>query len=119
LTKILIPGAGGFTGSHLTELCVESELEVVTFARHYSNNSWCWLESSKYHDEMEVILGDVRDYDSVSKAIKVCHAEFHLEALIRITYSYVTSLSYTLTNVDGTNNVLEGDKNLGLEQVYS
>ena len=119
MTKILITCAGGFTSSHLTELCVESEIEVVTFARHNSNNSWGWMESSKYHDEMEVILGDVRDYDSVSKAIKGCHAEFHLAALIGIPYSYVTPLAYILTNVEGTNNVLEGAKNLGLEQVYS
>ena len=116
MTKILINGAGGFTVSHFTELCVESEIEVVTFARHNSNNSWGWLESSKYHDEMEVILGDVRDYDSVSKAIKGCHAEFHLAALIGIPYSYVTPLTYTPSNVDGTHNVLEGDKNPGLEQ---
>ena len=113
MNKILITGATGFIGSHLTELCVESEIDVVTFARHNSNNSWGWLESSKYHDEMEVILGDVRVYDSVSKTIKGCHAEFNLAALIRIPYSYVTPLAYILTNVEGTNNVLEGAKNLG------
>ena len=77
------------------------------------------MERSTYHVEMEVILGDVRDYDSVSKAIKGSHAEFHLAALIGIPYSYVTPLAYILTNVEGTNNVLEGAKNLGLEQVYS
>jgi dTDP-glucose 4,6-dehydratase len=71
------------------------------------------MKSPKYHDEMEVILGDVRDYDSASKARKGCHAEFHLAALIGIPYSYVTPLAYMLTNVEGTNNVLEGAKNLG------
>ena len=113
MTKILITGAGGFIGSHLAELCLESEIEVVAFDRYNSDNSSGWLESSKYQDEMEIILGDIRDYDSVSKAIKGCHAEFHLAALIGIPYSYVTPLVYILTNVEGTNNVLEGAKNLG------
>jgi NAD dependent epimerase/dehydratase len=66
---------------------------------------------------MEVILGDVRDYDSVSKAMKGCGAVFHLAALIGIPYSYVSPLAYIRTNVEGTYNVLEATKNLELEQV--
>jgi len=117
LTKILITGAGGFIGSHLAELCLESEIEVVAFDRYNSDNSWGWLESSKYQDEMEIILGDIRDYDSVSKAMKGCSAVFHLAALIGIPYSYVSPLAYIRTNVEGTYNVLEAAKNQELEQV--
>ena len=66
---------------------------------------------------MRVILGDIRDYDSVSKAMKECDAVFHLAALIGIPYSYLSPLAYIRTNVEGTYNVLESAKNLGLEQV--
>jgi len=66
---------------------------------------------------MEVILGDIRDYDSVSKAIIGCSAVFHLAALIGIPYSYTSPLAYIRTNVEGTYNVLEAAKNLDLEQV--
>tara|TARA_B100001123_G_C15302060_1_gene1021377 strand:+ start:994 stop:1968 length:975 start_codon:yes stop_codon:yes gene_type:complete len=117
LTKILITGACGFIGSHLAELCVKNEIEVVAFDRYNPNNSWGWLESLDCHDEMEVILGDVRDYDSVSKAMKGCTAVFHLAALIGIPYSYVSPLAYIRTNVEGTYNVLEAAKNLNLEQI--
>jgi NAD dependent epimerase/dehydratase len=66
---------------------------------------------------MEVILGDVRDYDSVSKAMEGCSGVFHLAALIGIPYSYVSPLAYIRTNIEGTYNVLEAAKNLGLEQI--
>ena len=117
MTKILITGACGFIGSHLAELCVKNEIEVVAFDRYNPNNSWGWLESLDCQDEMEVILGDVRDYDSVSKAMKGCSAVFHLAALIGIPYSYVSPLAYIRTNIEGTYNVLEASKNLKLEQV--
>ena len=66
---------------------------------------------------MKVILGDVRDYDSVSKAMESCNAVFHLAALIGIPYSYVSPLAYIRTNIEGTYNVLEAAKNLELEHV--
>ena len=66
---------------------------------------------------MEVILGDVRDYDSVSKTMKGCDAVFHLAALIGIPYSYVSPLAYIRTNIEGTYNVLESAKNFSLDQV--
>ena len=85
--KILITGATGFIGSHLAEVCVEKGFNVIAFDRYNSNNHWGWLEGSRYKDDMEVILGDVRDYDSVFKAMKECDAVFHLAALIGIPYS--------------------------------
>ena len=115
--KVLITGATGFIGSHLTELCVKKGFDVAAFDRYNPNNHWGWLEESKYKDDIEVILGDVRDYDSVSKAMKECNTVFHLAALIGIPYSYVSPLAYIRTNVEGTYNVLEAAKQLGLENV--
>ena len=115
--KVLITGATGFIGSHLAELCVELGIHVVAFDRYNPNNHWGWLENSKYKKEITVILGDIRDYDSVSKAMKGCSAVFHLAALIGIPYSYISPLAYIRTNIEGTYNVLESAKNLDLDEV--
>jgi len=115
--RILVTGATGFIGSHLTELCVKKGFDVVAFDRYNPNNHWGWLEESKYKDDIDVILGDVRDYDSVSKAMEGCDVVFHLAALIGIPYSYVSPLAYIRTNVEGTYNILEAAKYLGLEKV--
>jgi len=116
-SSILITGATGFIGSHLVETCVEKGFKVRAFDRYNSNNDWGWLEESKYKNEIEVVLGDIRDYDSVSKAMHNCNSVFHLAALIGIPYSYVSPLAYIRTNVEGTYNVLEAAKNLELEEV--
>lgn len=115
--KILITGATGFIGSHLSELCIEKGFNVVAFDRYNPNNHWGWLENSEYRNDIEVILGDVRDYDSVSKAMVGCNSVFHLAALIGIPYSYVSPLAYIRTNIEGTYNVLEASKNNNIEQV--
>jgi len=115
--KTLVTGATGFIGSHLTEYLVEKGFSVVAFDRYNSNNDWGWLEHSKYKNDVQVILGDIRDYDSVSKAMIGCKAVFHLAALIGIPYSYVSPLAYIRTNIEGTYNVLEAAKNLELEQI--
>jgi NAD dependent epimerase/dehydratase len=114
---ILITGATGFIGSHLTEYFVEKGFNVVAFDRYNSNNDWGWLENSTYKNDFQVILGDIRDYDSVSKAMVGCDAVFHLAALIGIPYSYVSPLAYIRTNIEGTYNVLEAAKNLNMEQI--
>ncbi|MDP7608340.1 MAG: GDP-mannose 4,6-dehydratase, partial [Candidatus Marinimicrobia bacterium] len=115
--KVLITGATGFIGSHLAELCIERDFDVVAFDRYNPNNNWGWLENSKYTPSMEVILGDVRDYDSVSKAMEGCSGVLHLAALIGIPYSYNSPLAYIRTNVEGTYNILEAAKNLELDQI--
>ena len=115
--KILITGATGFIGSHLAEHLVEKGFKVVAFDRYNPNNHWGWLEESAYKNDMNVILGDIRDYDSVSKAMKGCSAVFHLAALIGIPYSYISPLAYIRTNIEGTYNVLESAKNLDLDEV--
>ena len=101
----------------MAEQCVEKGYNVIAFDRYNPNNHWGWLEESVYKNDMEVILGDVRDYDSVSKAMEGCNSVFHLAALIGIPFSYLSPLAYVRTNIEGTYNVLEGAKNLNLEQV--
>jgi NAD dependent epimerase/dehydratase len=115
--KILITGATGFIGSHLTEHLCKIGFDIIAFDRYNSNNNWGWLENSKYKNDFQIILGDIRDYDSVSKVMVGCDAVFHLAALIGIPYSYVSPLAYIRTNVEGTYNVLESAKNLNLKQV--
>jgi nucleoside-diphosphate-sugar epimerase len=115
--KVLVTGAAGFIGSHLTELLVEEGFLVKAFVRYNSKNNWGWLEKSEAKDEVEVITGDIRDYDSVHNALKDCEAVFHLAALIGIPYSYVSPKAYIETNITGTYNILQASKELGTEKI--
>ena len=115
--KVLITGATGFIGSHLTELCVENGYSVKAFDRYNPNNHWGWLEGSSYKSEIEVVLGDIRDYDSVHNSMKECDVVFHLAALIGIPYSYISPLAYIRTNIEGTYNVLEAARRLELDDI--
>jgi dTDP-glucose 4,6-dehydratase len=115
--KVLITGATGFIGSHLTELCIENGYSVKAFDRYNPNNNWGWLEGSSYKSEIEVILGDIRDYDSVYNSMKGCDVVFHLAALIGIPYSYISPLAYIRTNIEGTYNVLEAARRMELDDI--
>ena len=115
--KVLITGAGGFIGSHLAERCVESGFSVKAFVHYNSRNSWGWLDDSPLRNDMEIITGDIRDYDSVSRAINGCSAVFHLAALIGIPYSYVSPMAYIKTNIEGTYNVLETSRVGSVENI--
>jgi len=117
MKKVLVTGAGGFIGSHLTELLVEQGFSVKAFVHYNSKNNWGWLESSGVKNEVEVIAGDIRDFDSVYNATKGCSGVFHLAALIGIPYSYISPKAYIETNITGTYNVLQTAKELELEQV--
>jgi len=117
MKKILITGATGFVGSHLSELCVEKGFEVVAFDKYGPNYDLGWLKKSKYRDDINFVFGDIRDYDSVLKTIKGCKIVFHLAALVGIPYSYLSPLAYLKTNVEGTYNVLESSKHLNTEQI--
>ena len=117
MDRILITGATGFIGSHLTEFLIKLGYNVVAFDRYNSNNDWGWLENSKYKNDCEVILGDIRDYDSVLNSMKGCNAVFHLAALIGIPYSYTSPLAYIRTNIEGTYNILESARQKQVEQV--
>lgn len=115
--KIIVTGAGGFIGSHLAERCVELGYNVKVFVRYNSRNDWGWLEYSKYKSDMEIVSGDIRDYDSVFNAIKDCNTVFHLAALIGIPYSYISPLAYIKTNMEGTGNILQSAKELNVENI--
>tara|TARA_Y100000294_G_scaffold29021_1_gene24435 strand:+ start:37 stop:1011 length:975 start_codon:yes stop_codon:yes gene_type:complete len=116
MKKVLITGATGFVGSHLTELCVKKGFEVIAFDRYNPNYNLGWLEKSKYKDDINFVFGDIRDYDSVLKTMKGCNIVFHLAALIGIPYSYLSPQAYLKTNVEGTYNILESSKHLDIEQ---
>jgi NAD dependent epimerase/dehydratase len=115
--KILVTGASGFIGSHLTEKLVEMGFEVKAFVKYNFQNDWGWLEHSKIKDEIEIYTGDIRDYDAVYDAASDVDVIFHLAALIGIPYSYVSPLAYIKTNVEGTYNVLQSARQHNLDRV--
>ncbi len=117
MKNILVTGGTGFIGSHLVEYLIKKNFSVTAFDRYNSNNSWGWLENSKFKKDVKVILGDIRDYDSVNKALKGNDSVFHLAALIGIPYSYISPLAYIKTNVEGTYNVLEASKNNNIKNI--
>lgn len=105
--SVLVTGAGGFIGSHLVEQLVLLGARTRGFVHYNSAGSWGWLDQSEVKKDVEVILGDVRDRDSLEQAFSGVDVVFHLAALIAIPYSYDAPLSYVRTNVEGTLNVLQ------------
>ena len=105
--RILITGAFGFIGSHLCETFVKKGFHVVAFDRYNINNNFGWLENSKFKNDIEFILGDIRDYDSVQHSLIGVDSVIHMAALIGIPYSYISPLAYLKTNTEGTYNILE------------
>ena len=119
MKKILVTGAGGFIGSHLTERLVAEGNDVTAFVHYNSFGTWGWLDyaSTQIKSSVEVFAGDVRDSYGVRKAMKGCSTVYHLAALIGIPYSYHSPESYIDTNVKGTLNVVQAARDLDVEKV--
>lgn len=119
MKKVLVTGADGFIGSHLTEGLLEKGYEVKAFAYYNSFNSWGWLDSLPPETlrEIEVFTGDIRDPNGVREAMKGVDGVFHLAALIAIPFSYHSPDSYVDTNIKGTLNVLQAARDLGTERI--
>jgi len=117
--KILITGADGFIGSHLTEEMVRRGYDVRAFVYYNSFNSWGWLDYSEpeIKKNIEIFAGDVRDPHGVKQAMKGCDVVFHLAALISIPYSYHSPDTYIDTNVKGTLNIVQAARELGTSKV--
>ena len=117
--KILVTGACGFIGSHLTEELVRNGCNVRAFTQYNSNNSWGWLD---YADEnikksLDIFSGDIRDPYGVKTAMKGCDVVLHLAALIAIPYSYHSPETYVETNIKGTLNVLQAARELEVSKI--
>ena len=117
--KILITGADGFIGSHLTEELVRRGNNVRAFVLYNSFNSWGWLDYAPkgIRDNLDIFAGDVRDPYGVKEAMKGCDAVLHLAALIAIPYSYHSPDTYVDTNIKGTLNVLQAARELEVSRV--
>lgn len=117
--KILVTGADGFIGSHLTEKLVTLGAKVTAFSFYNSFNTWGWMDTfpKKTLAKIEVFTGDIRDPNGVMTAAKDCEIIFHLAALIGIPFSYHSPDSYVDTNVKGTLNVLQAARQLGVKKV--
>ena len=119
MKKVLVTGADGFIGSHLTESLLEKGYEVKAFTYYNSFNTWGWLDTlpKEKLDQIEVFSGDIRDPNGVREAMKGVDQVFHLAALIAIPFSYHSPDSYVDTNIKGTLNVLQAARDWGTEKI--
>lgn len=119
MKKVLVTGADGFIGSHLTESLLEKGYDVKAFTYYNSFNTWGWLDTlpKEKLDQIEVFSGDIRDPNGVRDAMKGVDQVFHLAALIAIPFSYHSPDSYVDTNIKGTLNVLQAARDLGTEKI--
>ena len=117
--KILITGADGFIGSHLTEALVREGHDVKAFVLYNSFNSWGWLDkcADDIKGKFEVFSGDIRDTNGVREAVKGCDAVIHLAALIAIPYSYHSPETYIDTNIKGTLNILQAAREFNIHRL--
>lgn len=119
MKKVLVTGADGFIGSHLTEELVKAGYDVKAFVYYNSFNNWGWLDSfpKELINGIEIFQGDIRDPNGVREAMKDVDAVFHLAALIAIPFSYHSPDTYVDTNIKGTLNVLQAARDIGTERV--
>jgi len=119
MKKVLVTGAAGFIGSHLTELLIRKGYDVRAFIHYNSLNSWGWLDACEpeIKKTLDVFVGDIRDPYGVKKAVKGCEIVFHLAALIGIPYSYHSPDTYVDTNIKGTLNIVQAVRELEIGKV--
>lgn len=119
MKKVLLTGADGFIGSHLTEELVKQGYKIRAFSYYNSFNSWGWLDtlSQDIMTEVEVFTGDIRDPNGVREAMKGIDEVYHLAALVAIPFSYHSPDSYVDTNIKGTLNVLQAARDLGTSRI--
>jgi len=117
--KVLVTGAGGFIGSHLTEALVNAGADVTAMIKYSSASVWGNLEhgSTRLKSSVKVVAGNVEDSDFIADVVRGKDVVFHLAALIAIPYSYVAPRSYIRTNVEGTLNIVESARRLGVSRV--
>lgn len=115
--RVLVTGAGGFIGSHLTERLVNLGARTRALVHYRADGSWGWLDRSGCRDRVEVVAGDVTDRDSVTSTMQGREVVFHLAALVAIPYSYHTPVSYVRTNIEGTLNLLQAARETGVERL--
>lgn len=115
--KVLVTGADGFIGSHLTQRLLAEGFEVRALAQYNSFNNWGWLEDIPATPALEIITGDVRDPNFCRHAARGVDWIFHLAALIAIPYSYVAPDSYVDTNVKGTLNICQAARDEGVKRL--
>lgn len=115
--KVLVTGAGGFIGSHLTEKLCAAGYAVKAFVHYNSRNSWGWLDALKCKEKIEIISGDIRDADIVRNAMRQVDTVFHLAALIGIPYSYHSPEAYLETNIKGSLNIFQAARDLGVKKI--
>ncbi len=119
MKRVLVTGADGFIGSHVTEALIRAGYSVRAFVLYNSFNSWGWLDkcASDVRGQFEVFAGDIRDPHGVRTAMEGCDAVLHLAALIAIPYSYHSPDTYVDTNIKGTLNVLQAARSCGVQRV--
>jgi len=111
--KVLVTGADGFIGSHLTEMLVAKGHKVKALSQYNSFNNWGWLEDVNCKSKIKVLTGDIRDPHFCKHITKDVDIIFHLAALIAIPYSYIAPDSYVDTNIKGTLNICQAAKENG------
>lgn len=115
--KVLVTGAGGFIGGHLSERLVREGAKVTALVHYNALGSEGWLDSSPLREQMQIVAGDICDPGFVQTVVEDQDVVFHLAALIAIPYSYVAPESYVRTNVVGTLNVLQAARRSGTERI--
>lgn len=119
MKNILITGADGFIGSHLTEMLFNQGYKIKVLVSYNSNNSWGWVDHLKCREEITVISGDIRDLNFCHNLVKDIDTIFHLAALIAIPYSYLAPFQYVDTNINGTLNICQAAKEKNIRVIHT